>query len=343
MSKKSPEGKYNFYDVSDIDTKDTNKKGVTFYLKTSKEGKLFTGTINNAFLKTTLGSIPSKNEKIIIKNILPEKIKFNNPGPGAYDPKGTNIEKVKEHKIKGYGHGFLSSSSRFEEDKYYKSYFSPGPGEYDLIKTKQPKKKTLPEILSLKVPENNPGPGDYFPEISSYSPKQNYYGLKTFGTAVFMSTTTRNKGNENISTTPSPAEYFNNFYINTKYNSKYGISPFFRNPMEKRVNTEDMMHLNEGDHKEYKYILTNRKGELKTNWNTLSSGEKKTLSNKRKKKKDLNILLSLGNIKKDNLKIWRKESPTKYEYFSRASPRWVDKHFSNEARFKVVGPAYYFP
>ena len=116
-----------------------------FFLRVGKPGKLFLQPNYTAFTKTSLGSIPSKIEKTLLKtetniplttsinnSIISSESKFNstttNDSILSYrDPKNYS----KSYSSKGYGNGFVSKVARF--NKYLKEY-TPGPGDYNTDK-----------------------------------------------------------------------------------------------------------------------------------------------------------------------------------------------------------------
>ena len=116
-----------------------------FFLRVGKPGKLFLQPNYTAFTKTSLGSIPSKIEKTLLKtetniplttsinnSIISSESKYNstttNDSILSYrDPKNYS----KSYSSKGYGNGFVSKVARF--NKYLKEY-TPGPGDYNTDK-----------------------------------------------------------------------------------------------------------------------------------------------------------------------------------------------------------------
>ena len=114
-----------------------------YFLRVGKPGKLFLQPNYTAFTKTSLGSIPSKIEKTLLKtetniplttsinnslSLNSSETKFNsttaNESILSYkDPKNYS----KSFSSKGYGNGFISKVERF--NKYLKEY-TPGPGDY---------------------------------------------------------------------------------------------------------------------------------------------------------------------------------------------------------------------
>lgn len=169
-----------------------------FILKAPKIGKLMRGPVCTAYKRQNLGSIPRKTEKILISDLrVPkiekgflsqterfsephlkaENVKYLNPGPGAYkiDKKfDFTVNDKSYHSTKGFGNGFASNSSRFEDYKEFYDKYLPGPGSYrsdestsfisNLNKTLS--FKTLynkAETKPLRVKTPNPGPGAYNP------------------------------------------------------------------------------------------------------------------------------------------------------------------------------------
>lgn len=112
-----------------------------FFLRVGKPGRLFLQPNYTAFTKTSLGSIPSKIEKTLLKtetniplttsinnSIISSESKFNSTTTNSSilsykDPKNYS----KSYSSKGYGNGFVSKVERF--NKYLKEY-TPGPGDY---------------------------------------------------------------------------------------------------------------------------------------------------------------------------------------------------------------------
>ena len=113
-----------------------------FFLRVGKPGRLFLQPNYTAFTKTSLGSIPSKIEKTLLKtetniplttsinnSLISTESKLNstttNDSITSYkDPKNYS----KSFSKKGYGNGFVSKVERF--NKYLKEY-TPGPGDYN--------------------------------------------------------------------------------------------------------------------------------------------------------------------------------------------------------------------
>ena len=114
-----------------------------FFLRVGKPGRLFLQPNYTAFTKTSLGSIPSKIEKTLLKtetniplttsinnSIISSESKFNSTttNDSKTSKKKDTKNNSKSFSSKGYGNGFVSKVARF--NKYLKEY-TPGPGDYN--------------------------------------------------------------------------------------------------------------------------------------------------------------------------------------------------------------------
>ena len=112
-----------------------------FFLRVGRPGHLFLQPNYTAFTKTSLGSIPSKIEKTLLKTEtnVPLTTSINNSmasSQSKFNSTTTNNSTItnldsrtysKSFNRKGYGNGFISKVERFS--KYLKEY-TPGPGDY---------------------------------------------------------------------------------------------------------------------------------------------------------------------------------------------------------------------
>lgn len=112
-----------------------------FFLRVGKPGKLFLQPNYTAFTKTSLGTIPSKIEKTLLKtetniplttsinnSLASTESKFNSSTTNNSTMSfGNTYNNSKSFNRKGYGNGFVSKVERFS--KYLKEY-TPGPGDY---------------------------------------------------------------------------------------------------------------------------------------------------------------------------------------------------------------------
>jgi len=185
-----------------------------YILKAPRKGKIIRGPVCTAYKRQNLGSIPRKTENILIDELKLQRtqrgfssqserfahsytksdtLKYQFPGPGTY----TTVKKFdyvvndsSHHSSKGFGNGFASNTSRFEDCKEYYDKFLPGPGSYkseystslitNLNKTLNYKSlynKT--STKPLKVTPSNPGPGTYNPLLlnkkSDFNEGENHY------------------------------------------------------------------------------------------------------------------------------------------------------------------------
>ena len=123
----------NLDDNSDLTTNNSTETPHLF-LRVGKPGKLYLQPNYSAFTKTSLGSIPSKIEKTLIKteesvpitltlNKNIQKNKYLKDSQIYKDPRTFSTS----YSSKGYGVGFVSQVPRFSNDT---KNISPGPGEY---------------------------------------------------------------------------------------------------------------------------------------------------------------------------------------------------------------------
>ncbi len=180
-----------FDDESNIKTKNSSQTKQLF-LRVGKPGKLFLQPNYTAFTKTTLGSIPSKIEKTLLKTEESIPITF------TLNKNISNIKNTTDEQIfkdprsyttsfssKGYGVGFVSQAPRFNKDK--KSSY--------------------------------PGPGEYFPD--KLLSVENNINKSNFGKSIFLDKTSKSLQILNISDNKfcTSQEILNN--LKNKYNNRY--------------------------------------------------------------------------------------------------------------------------
>lgn len=121
-----------FEDGSDFQNSSTSDTQ-NIFLRVGKPGKLYLQPNYTAFTKTSLGSIPSKVEKTLLKTEknIPITLTLNKNYP---NDNTSNYQAYKDPKIystsyssKGYGVGFASSVPRFSDTR---EILFPGPGQY---------------------------------------------------------------------------------------------------------------------------------------------------------------------------------------------------------------------
>lgn len=169
-------------------------------------GKVFKGTIVDAFNRLTQPSIPTKSEQVL--TAVNKKGGFGasadrfmaksyyGPGPGQY--KGPPLEENPSVSKKGYG-GLINRAPRFRKFQY--NTLVPGPGSYE---AKNRAVKTVSSVFvegrskSLASRSDPPAPGQYDPQFPE---------AKTLGmTSTFKSKTKRLEPSAS-SDAPPPWQY----------------------------------------------------------------------------------------------------------------------------------------
>jgi hypothetical protein len=236
-----------------------------FLLRSPPKGKIIRGPISNAFNRQSLGSIPSKSEKILFKDNetevkkgfasqcerfaqyrTQESVKYSFPGPGDYENTKNlrkNLDTNPSFSSKGYCTGFTSKNERFDDLREYYEKYLPGPGEYnsklslnqDIYNKSNLRFKSLyntNKMISLKVYKDNPGPGDYDPLKPGLILNENENSPNYF----FKSKEERfNISKENVTSNPGPGKYFFDSNLKT-FNKKDSTSFFFRENIPKKLN-----------------------------------------------------------------------------------------------------------
>ena len=313
----------------------------TFYLKTSKPGKLYTGTVSNAFNKTKLGSIPTKKENVIIST------KINLPPRNAPSPEYNNSKKYVDieprTEPKPKGRGFLSSTDRFDSYNLFQQRYLPGPCEYSNINDRRPKKffnsANLSQTVSLSKKYTTPGPGEY-----DYDYKPIFDSITK--SSFFVSKTKR--GDQANSKMPTdPGKYFNDILSNEFkmiYNKPQTKSPFFIKPIEKKRDLVTDLGVNSGDKKRLGFKLKDKKGKVATleSLSTVAHLSEKPECYSDKKNRKFEQLLTTSESLNERPRPFILKKIEKEPLFALSSPRWKTEE-QRQLEFKVPGPAYYYP
>jgi len=264
--------------INETDKSDYNSK--KFFLRTGRPGHLFLKPNYSAFTKTSLGSIPSKLEKTLIRTDTNKPIStFINNTMTSFNKKKEVKEAPKEEKdirkyttsfsSKGFGVGFVSKVSRFGESL---SAYEPGPADYVPDKNmtlvskieKSPfgksffKRKTS---MSLSCYNSNSTPQTAMRSstLSKTTSNLNVHSENKKGTYNFNSTSDRFKGgifgtkNKN----PGPGKYFfdtNNILVKDPEK----LSSGFVSPQARVINPIKYFGLNKNEKKKLKYHLSNK-------------------------------------------------------------------------------------
>lgn len=324
------------------------------------KGHLYTKPIHTAFNKTSLGCIPCKIEKTLIKTETPlnnslltksfksdfdfESTKFSNEQ--SFNP--YDLNKI-SFNSKGTLNGFISGTERFINEKEKQNF--PSPDKYNielnnLLKNieKTNRAKGLfksSEFHSIAPNKLNPGPCDYNPKKiennKKYKASAFDYTEKRFAHGPL------NTFNNN----PGPGRYFENIY---KYDIKNinNNSPGFMPPTNLKDIPEKRLEINSGDFKDFGYILkdTDKFGLITTYWNNLP---KITKGNYDYKLKDIEKIFKYDinnkceyhyNVNKNK----KNYNENKIDNFALYSPRWQEIEYENtNSKFHPPGPAYYEP
>jgi hypothetical protein len=176
-------------------------------------GRVFKGTVSDAYHRTSSSSIPSKYELVLgqqsnakdafgtaANRFAPNLSK--NPGPGAYsiEDKRTSPSTSTE----GYG-GLISKSSRFKRFQYASEV--PGPGAYIQTKLEAPNRLSHMFVVNARdtaVIKSNA------PAVGQYEPRQ-LTSAKVV-TSAFISKSNRFKSAA-LKTSPAPGQYTPNLTL----------------------------------------------------------------------------------------------------------------------------------
>lgn len=375
-----------------VSLENLNDINENLFQKTTKKGKLFKGPNWTAYNKENLGSIPRQIEKSLVEDkksmtkigfstqterfFSKDKTNKNNPGPGSYNLSGDmDFTRTSSsfYSSKGFGNGFVSSTERFDDTKYYYCKYAPGPGEYRPEENRTLANDVKNSILgkslytnkkthSLKVKREYPGPGSYNPIYNTFEQKK-YQKMKP--DAVFKSHVARFKSGKNANY-PGPGKYFKDDF-SADFNDKrpQSQSYFFRHPQPKKVDQLKKFDIKTTQDKEdARFRLCDKKGRIINSQqpefdflSTYKSGtinpfaitrkdlyklRNKTFMKDEPKQSKTSFVVANGGVESDQgmeyiHKILHK--PQKPDLFELNSPRWK----KNELEFKVPGPAYYHP
>ena len=262
-----------------------------FFLRVGKPGRLFLQPNYTAFTKTSLGSIPSKIEKTLLKTEtnIPLTTSINNSlisSESKLNSTTTNNSSVitsykdpknysKSFSSKGYGNGFVSKVARF--NKYLKEY-TPGPGDYSPDKLftmeNEIKKSDLGKSLFLERTNRslsllNSNEQQFFTsqERDNLIKKKDFLAqdtdkdsddIKKKGNYFFESNTNRFSGGFFTTNNkyPGPGKYFLN--IDYKIKNKNKNSPNFIYPVQKMINPIKFYQLNDSDEKELGFHIKDK-------------------------------------------------------------------------------------
>lgn len=200
----------------------------TSFRQAGKEvfGKIYRGSVIDAYNRMSQPSIPSKSEKVLQTNDKKEGFgcsanRFTakpsrNPGPGYYSE--TSNENPSMSK-KGYG-GLTNSAPRFKRFQYVNSV--PGPGSYEQqsIST-QGFTIALGKTRSLKKSQDFPAPGQYDPLVPSSAKHP---------TSMFKSKSKRLEVPNKVS--PAPWQYTPSYELTRS--SSAALSSAFKMPVNAR-------------------------------------------------------------------------------------------------------------
>lgn len=383
-----------------VSLENLNDVNESVFQKTTKKGKLYKGPNWTAYNKENLGSIPRNIEKSLVedkKSIT--KIGFstqterfypknqgtkNNPGPGSYNLSGDmDFTRTSSsfYSSKGLGNGFVSTSDRFDDSKYYYCKYAPGPGEYCPESNRTLEHDVASSILgkslynnkktqSLKITRDTPGPGHYNPIMNTFD---NKLKKNLVPDSVFKSKVNRFQKKKGMNY-PGPGKYFKDeMYVD--YNDKnraQSQSYFFRSPLPKKYNEEKKLNQydikTKQDKEDVKFKLIDKKGRVISNMQgnnyfefvqSIAGGSANPFAIT---KKDL-FKLRNKTFMKDNATSQKSgaslivangglESDQGMEYIHKILSKppkpnlfelYSPRWKKNELEFKVPGPAYYHP
>ena len=269
---------------------DSTSSATNFFLRTGRPGHLFLSPNYTAYTKTSLGSIPSKIEKTLIKTDTNKPLSTNMTCSFlSYDtnkklenlPENSDIKKYStSFSSKGFGVGFVSKVNRFSDNL---SAYAPGPADYSPDKNftlmskveksdfgkslfKKQTSKSLNNINNYYMNNNSSkatsAKSNNDSEVSNNKAKKGCY--------FFESTTDRFIGSvfSNINKNPGPGKYnYEANNISVKFPDK--LSPEFRSPTSKIINPIKYYNLNKNEFKQLGYHLYNNRknGKVINIWN----------------------------------------------------------------------------
>ena len=323
------------------------------------KGHLYTKPIHTAFNKTSLGCIPCKIEKTLIKTeapidntLLAKSFKSDFESTTQFSNEEFNPFDLNKNSFnsKGTLNGFVSNSERFINLKDRENF--PSPDKYNielnnLLKNieKSNRAKGLFKSAEFKSTNNNkklnPGPCDYNPKKLENN--------KKYKASAFDYTEKRfvHGPLNTVNNNPGPGNYFDNIY-KYKIKNENNNSPSFMQPTAIRDIPENRLKINSGDFKDFGYILkdTDKFGLITTYWNNLPKISKGNYDYNLKElekifKYDVNNKFGYHyNVIKNK----KNPNDTKIDNFALFTPRWKETEYENtNSKFRPPGPAYYEP
>ena len=293
-----------FEEESNITTNNSTDNQRLF-LRVGKPGKLFLEPLYTAFTKTSLGSIPSKLEKTLIKTeesvpitiTLNKNIRKNNNASEDEQNNRDFRSSSTSFSSKGYGVGFVSQVPRFQNNRI----ILPGPGHYspdkilsvenDVNKSNFGKSLFLDNNTKSLLLLNNDNQfftsQELIKRLRNQQYNNRYLNNSTFDSfsnnnASNISNSDEKKGNyffdskvkkfsggmfDTGNKNPGPGRYF----INTdfKIKNKNRKSPDFMEPTKKKESPEKNFGLLNNNEKKMGFNLIDNKknGKISTFWN----------------------------------------------------------------------------
>ena len=293
-----------FEEESNITTNNSTDNQRLF-LRVGKPGKLFLEPLYTAFTKTSLGSIPSKLEKTLIKTeesvpitiTLNKNIRKNNNASEEEQNNRDFRSSSTSFSSKGYGVGFVSQVPRFQNNRI----ILPGPGHYspdkilsmenDVNKSNFGKSLFLDNNTKSLLLLNNDNQfftsQELIKRLRNQQYNNRYLNNSTFDSfsnnnASNISNSDEKKGNyffdskvkkfsggmfDTGNKNPGPGRYF----VNTdfKIKNKNRKSPDFMEPTKKKESPEKNFGLLDNNEKKIGFNLIDNKknGKISTFWN----------------------------------------------------------------------------
>ena len=293
-----------FEEESNITTNNSTDNQRLF-LRVGKPGKLFLEPLYTAFTKTSLGSIPSKLEKTLIKTeesvpitiTLNKNIRKNNNASEDEQNNRDFRSSSTSFSSKGYGVGFVSQVPRFQNNRI----ILPGPGHYspdkilsvenDVNKSNFGKSLFLDNNTKSLLLLNNDNQfftsQELIKRLRNQQYNNRYLNNSTFDSfsnnnASNISNSDEKKGNyffdskvkkfsggmfDTGNKNPGPGRYF----VNTdfKIKNKNRKSPDFMEPTKKKESPEKNFGLLDNNEKKIGFNLIDNKknGKISTFWN----------------------------------------------------------------------------
>lgn len=347
-----------------------------YVLKAPKKGRIYKGANWTAYNRENLGSIPllsNKSENVLINNNpnrlgfntqsdrfckLNDSIRLNYPGPGSYSiPVTTSSSTINmsTSSKKGEYDKFLEENKRFDDPKLYYEKFYPGPGKYDSktiseLAVKNDRYKALfnhTYAMSLKMPQDKPGPGCYDFNLDKIKYNKDYLGFES----NFKSTSVRFKNKSKIKNlssqiqVPGPGQYFINTVDKIETDNKK--SNFFFS--EHTPKEENLLS---------KYLMKRAEDSKSKTYNVPGPGSYELSKPIGKEYKEQmfydNNSNNLMNKKTEKLNetddiLLNKIKPKINEYYStykkpvKDSYCFLSKRHEEISKLHVPGPAYYSP